>query len=104
MLTDRERATLEYLASQWNASSFRVGQHIFHTANIRGRGSNLSSIGATVIGWLARKGFVERAPNMGFLRAWRITTAGRNALECAKPPVDKQARRARIAAALDDEI
>lgn len=78
-MTERERLCLEYLSPLMEADTHMIGRHV--RANLldpaKG-GSNLSSIGAAVVGRLRKRGLVIQIHD---LNAWRISAAGRQALE-----------------------
>lgn len=75
-MTERERICLAYLDYLMEANARMIGEQIVLQMKGRG-GSNLSAVGANVVGALRRRGLVTYLPD---LAAWRITPAGRAAL------------------------
>jgi hypothetical protein len=77
-LTTREQICLEFLSmGLMEATSHQIGKAIYARMNGNG-GSNLTAIGANVVGRLRPRGLVMFLSD---LNAWRITKAGREAFE-----------------------
>jgi hypothetical protein len=77
-VTDREYLCLRYLDHLMESDAFAIGRYIYaNLENPQSGGSNLPAIGAAVAGRLRKRGLVTFLPD---LKAWRITTAGREAL------------------------
>lgn len=77
-MTDREYLCLRYLDPLMESDAFSIGRYIrANLENPRSGGSDLSAIGAAVVGHLRKRGLVISIPD---LNAWRITNAGREAL------------------------
>ncbi len=75
MLTAAERVTLELMEPLMWTHSAIVGLRIYESGHARG--SNISSIGAAVLGKLRKRGFVTFLPDE---KLWRITNSGRQQL------------------------
>lgn len=77
-MTDREYLCLRYLDHLMEADAFMIGRYVrTNLENPRSGGSNLSAICGAVAGRLRKRGMVTFLPD---LKAWRITSAGREAL------------------------
>lgn len=87
-LTDRERICLEYLGDKMEATARMCGREIYDRIIAKRGGSDFSAIGSNVLGALAKRGLVLRVPE---LRAWQISSAGREALNKRR---DKYGREA----------
>lgn len=77
-MTEREYLCLRYLDHLMEADAFGIGRYV--RANMldpASGGSNLPAIGAAVAGRLRKRGLVTFLPD---LKAWRITSTGREAL------------------------
>lgn len=75
MLTSAERVTLEFLEPLMFTHPARVGRHIYECGHAHG--SNVTAIGAAVLGRLRKRGLVTFLPDE---RLWRITNSGRQQL------------------------
>lgn len=77
-MTNREYLCLRYLDQLMEADAFTIGRYIrINVLDPKSGGSNIPAIGAAVAGRLRKRGLVTFLPD---LKAWRITTAGREAL------------------------
>ena len=78
-LTKREQVCLAYLDNNTAVDALAAGRVVYDSmkryALAKRGGSNLSAIGAVVLGRLRRKGYVLRVAD-----AWRINSDGRQAL------------------------
>lgn len=78
-LTERERIAIRYMRDKMWTDSHRVGNAIWEGLSSRHRkGTNLSSIGAVVLGALRKKGIAMKVMPEGL---WRLTQAGRDLLQ-----------------------
>jgi hypothetical protein len=77
-LTKRELVALDYMDTCMWSSAASVGYEVYHACKFLGGGSNVISIGATVLGRLKKRGLVRFYDAEKF---WRITPAGRSALQ-----------------------
>jgi len=76
-ITERQRICLAYLDNKMEANAAMIGEEI--VSRLRDNaGTDPAAVGANVVGRLRRKGLVSRLPE---LQAWRITAAGRAALQ-----------------------
>lgn len=75
-MTPREYLCLRYLDPLMEADAFSIGRYIYAN-QAEPAGSNLSAIGGAVVGRLRKRGLVIHIAD---LNAWRITAAGREAL------------------------
>lgn len=80
-LTERERACLEYLDRLMEANAAMIGRAVIDQCGVQNGASNIPGVGAGLAGSLRKRGLVVRLPD---LNAWRITPAGRSALEGEK--------------------
>ena len=76
-MTERERICLLYLSEKMEATAAMIGRAVYDQASSPG-GSNLSAIGAAIVGRLCKRGLVTHIPE---LNAWRISAAGRELLD-----------------------
>ena len=82
-MTERELICLGFLENKMELTASMVGKAIYVADPSLGGGSNLSSIGANVLGCLRKRGLVTRSSD---LNAWRITVTGREALAQSRQP------------------
>lgn len=74
-VTDREALALEYLSDKLGSTAQFVGRYVWNNAQVK-NGSNLSALGAAVLGRLRKHGLVTQLEG----GMWRITDLGRQSI------------------------
>lgn len=81
-LSPRQMICLRYLTDKMEANAHMIGEHILGNHSVSQKNhAQVSAIGGQAARYLRSLGFVTYLPD---LKAWRITKAGRAALDQAR--------------------